>query len=64
MTTARSEKRDKVAAHRSLRVAERADYGRVDPVGPLLREVSDVWVMAKDGRQRIDPSRFPSEMRK
>lgn len=46
MTKKESEKKDKRLAHRARRNAERS-YGR--PVN--LREVSNVWAMAKDGKQ-------------
>lgn len=52
MTTARSEKEDKRLANRLLRRVT-----RVDPENaPALREVSDVWGMAKDGKVRFDPT--------
>ena len=31
---------------------------------PLLREVSNVWSMAKDGKTLVDPVRFPEVLRK
>ena len=51
MTTARSEKDDKRLANRKFRRVT-----RIDPENaPALREVSDVWGMAKDGKVRFDP---------
>ena len=54
ITTAASEKQDKRWANRILRLAtRRAIKGSIDPdaiVLPVMREVSDEWAMAKDGR--------------
>ena len=52
MCTAVSEKKDKRIANRTLRhkVKMRLTY-KIDEIKlPLLREVSDVWGMAKDGK--------------
>lgn len=58
MTCAESEKADKRAAHRRLRQRTKQALGQVaDPDAfypPLLREVSDVWVFAKDGKRWYD----------
>ena len=51
ITTSASEKKDKQAANRVLRRLTRADPENA----PLLREVSDVWSMGKDGKIRFDP---------
>jgi len=53
-TTADSEKQDKRLANRRLRHRVRQTL-RVNPHAelPLLREVSNVWLMDKDGKQRI-----------
>jgi hypothetical protein len=57
MTCARSEKEDKRIANRTLRAACRIalvncqDYDGL--VMPVLREVSNVWSFAKDGKQRL-----------
>jgi hypothetical protein len=51
-TTVRSEKVDKIAAHRRERHAVR-DRLRVEPlteVLPARREMSDVWTYSKDGK--------------
>jgi hypothetical protein len=71
VTTAKSEKRDKILAHRRLRAAtrllERLPEIREAAPGlsfPIMREVSDVWSFAKDGKTRINPTRFPNLMRK
>ncbi len=52
MTTARSEKEDKRHANRILRRVSKPDPENA----PALREVSDVWGMAKDGKVRFDPT--------
>jgi hypothetical protein len=70
ITTARSEKSDKQDAHRRLRSCLRAvlawqqEHPDADPVWPGLRDVSDPWGMAKDGKCRFDPRRHPGLMRK
>jgi len=65
-TTARSEKQEKRLAirkaRRHVRVALAADSAR--DVLPHLREISNVWTMAKDGKHYFDPHRYPKEMRK
>lgn len=52
MTTAHSEKEDKRRANRKLR----RRVARAPANAPALREVSNVWTMAKDGKQRFDPN--------
>jgi hypothetical protein len=65
ITTSPSEKQDKRAANRRLRRLVRArlpfDEGILD-LG--IRDVSNVWSFAKDGKSRFDPRRYPEEMRK
>lgn len=51
MTTARSEERDKVQAHRDERRAVRAAIAEDADLMPHTREVSDVWGFAKDGKR-------------
>jgi hypothetical protein len=63
VTTARSEKEDKQLAHRRLRRRVRCAMNRGDEALPLLREVSNVWAMAKDGRV-YSPNRGSWAMRK
>jgi hypothetical protein len=65
ITTARSEKQDKRIANRRLRRRVRSRL-HVDPDAPLplLREVSNPWLMDKDGKMLIDPARHPEIMRK
>ncbi len=52
VTTAPSDKEDKQRAHRALRRAERRAIARDDP-GPRLKDVSDPWSFAKDGKTRL-----------
>jgi len=49
-TTAGSEKGDKARANRRLRRLTRIAVQNGAVVLPLLREVSDVWNFAKDGK--------------
>jgi hypothetical protein len=35
-----------------------------EPLWPGIRDVSDPWAMAKDGKLRFDPARWPRPMRK
>ena len=59
ITTTRTEKQDKRLANRKLRRKT-----RVDPENaPALREVSDVWGFAKDGKIYM-PTFKPRMMRK
>ena len=52
MAITASEKRDKRHANRNCRSAlHRALKRDPDGVLPILRDVSDPWCMAKDGRQ-------------
>lgn len=52
ITTARSEKDDKRRANRKLRRLTRTDPEK----NLVMRDVSDVWSFAKDGKWRIDPT--------
>jgi len=67
MTTAASEKQDKRWANRNCRSTLRRALKRgQDPdatVLPILRDVSDPWGMAKDGRSWFG-RHFPELMRK
>lgn len=57
ITTARSEKEDKIAAHRRERRRVHTVLG-VEPARDLLphrRELSNVWSYAKDGKQYLGP---------
>ncbi len=68
----RSEKYDKVLAHRTWRSRLKAWcrailHGRVDAedsVPPVLREAADVYDWGKDGKQYFDPKKNPEAMRK
>lgn len=70
ITTARSEKADKRQANRRLRVRSRSTTAHAgsdsatDLVWPGMRDVSNPWSMAKDGKLRFDPARWPRLMRK
>ena len=63
ITTVESDKRDKRLANRAQRAAERAALVTGRDV-PDRRQTSNVWSMGKDGKQRFDPSRWPSLLRK
>lgn len=67
ITTARSEKLDKRIYNRRFRRRGKQKLMAFDPeadVLPVLRELSDVWCMAKDGRMIFDPRKHPKLMRK
>lgn len=55
VTKALSEKRDKRLAHRRWRRSIKLSIKQEEEVFPLLREISDVWDFAKDGKV-YDPS--------
>jgi hypothetical protein len=65
-TTSDSEKLEKRRANRSLRRAVRWKIGEAsdDLALPLLREVSNVWSMSKDGKVRFRVAEMPGLMRK
>jgi hypothetical protein len=60
IAVASSDKVGKVHANRCLRVAFRVSFADCrdyeDYVGPVIREVSNVWDFPKDGKQRIRDS--------
>lgn len=66
ITTATSEKHDKRLANRRLRrnVRQRLATGHDGTDLPLLREVSNVWAMDKDGKLYFDPATHPKRLRK
>ncbi|HKC66285.1 MAG TPA: hypothetical protein VKB86_21760 [Pyrinomonadaceae bacterium] len=67
ITTARSEKEDKRIHNRRFRHRIKRALKTFDPeaeVLPVLREVSNVWDMAKDGKVIFDPKKYPKLMRK
>lgn len=51
IASADSEAKDKRLAHKCLRSATRQAIQRDDDVMPELREVSDIWGFAKDGKR-------------
>ncbi len=66
-TCAESEKWDKRFANRCYRRLIRMLLAHGEEMLPLLREVSDVWLWAKDGVQRLDADTIaiqPGLMRK
>ena len=66
MNRARSEKADKVAAHRRERRTVRTRV-KTDPdpdALPRRREVSNVWAYAKDGKVYKKPWLRPKDLRK
>lgn len=66
ITTSDTEKQDKRIANRKLRrkVKVRLATDPEPDVLPHVREVSDPWGMAKDGKMRFDPERHPGLLRK
>ena len=66
LTTAASDKPDKVRAHRrERRVIKTLLRLQGDDAGlPPSRTLHDRWTFAKDGKQWIDPLQFPTLMRK
>lgn len=67
LCTRYSEKESKRMWHRRMRAAilvrlHNANFDEV--VLPHEREVSNVWCMSKDGKQRFDPLEYPKLMRK
>lgn len=66
ITTAKSEKQDKRVANRHVRRVNKSLLALTNDEThlQLKREVSDVWCMDKDGKQRFDPEKYPELMRK
>ena len=64
MSTATSEKWHKRRARHVWRQVVHVALGQGREVLPELRELSNVWTMPKDGRQYLDPRRWPEYMRK
>jgi hypothetical protein len=66
MTTAESEKAEKLAAHkrerRRVRQTIQSDPGA--EILPHTREVSSPWLMAKDGKQYLGTQAKPEHLRK
>ena len=65
-TTSGGEKQEKRQANRLLRRRVRQKIGEDsdDPGLPVLREVSDIWSMSKDGKSRFRKAEYPELMRK
>jgi hypothetical protein len=67
ITTARSEKQDKRIYNPRFRHRSKQALIIFDPkadVLPVLRGLSNVWSMAKDGKMIFDPQKYPKHMRK
>ncbi|MDP3069592.1 MAG: hypothetical protein Q8N18_04855 [Opitutaceae bacterium] len=66
VTAAASGKQDKRDANRALRKATHQALGTLsdETVLPVMREVSDVWDTAKEGKRFFDPAGDPKRMRK
>lgn len=66
ITTAKSEKQEKQLANRRVRRVNKSllAFTNDETQLQLIREVSDVWCMSKDGKQRFDPETYPELMRK
>lgn len=65
-TTATTEKEDKKINHRRIRRAVTQAIG-IAPEAELLpheKELSNPWLMDKDGKHRFDPALYPKSMRK
>lgn len=65
-TTSQSEKQDKRKANRKLRRRTKACIlanGDNKPL-PVMREVSDPWCFAKDGKMLFNRTEYPKLMRK
>lgn len=64
-----SDKEDKQRANRKLRAVvkrkvKEAAVDEEDLILPELREVSEVYDFAKDGKSFVDPEEYPELMRK
>lgn len=67
ITTAQSEKQDKRIYNRRFRHRSKQKLMNFDPQGdvlPVLRELSNVWSMAKDGKMMFDPQKYPKLLKK
>ena len=63
-TCAESEKQDKRFANRRFRKRARDAIAAGKEPPASIREVSEVWTFAKDGKHRLDAERFPQVRRK
>jgi hypothetical protein len=64
ITKSESDTRDKVLAHRRQRRRVRTALASGHAEIVTRRKAGDVWGVAKDGKQRFDPRRWPQLMRK
>ena len=64
ITTAKSEKQDKRLANRRYRRITKQLIKNNNFNLPLLREVSNIWSMDKDGKKVFDLVKYPKLMRK
>jgi hypothetical protein len=67
ITTAESEKRDKRIANKNLRRVAKTTIQKNEPEEltlTILREVSNVWDMKKEGKQYFNEKKNPKFMRK
>ena len=65
ITTATSEKDDKLASHRKIRRAIRQIVPvNPDTILPLEKELTNTYSMSKDGKSRFDPKTLPKLLRK
>ena len=55
-TTAKSEKKDKRINNRKLRRKTKVAMLSEKEILPIMKEVSDPWMMQKDGKQKFDPN--------
>lgn len=63
ITSAESEKADKVASHRVYRRTLKQSIDRaLEAPLPRERQLTNPWSMAKDGKTRFDPDKSPKLM--
>ncbi len=59
ITTAESEKKDKQIANRKLR--RKIKQNVTKEILPLKREISDIWMMDKDGKQDCSGTEYENK---
>lgn len=59
-----SEKKDKRFAHKRLRRLQNVAVAKEEDVLPCMLDVSNVWMMPKDGKMYFDKKKYPKLMRK
>ena len=68
ITKARSEKQDKRIANRRYRSRVKHQLRNLEDAEgvslSIVREVTNVWSMAKDGKRWYDPEKYPWVLRK